>query len=105
MPRPKAAGSTQMSEVNGLDPAELKAAAESERQRLVDKIAAQKNENEKREDRFIALLQAAMELDLGDCRSFDLKERNMLYTNCVRFLAIMTKFKDGDDDGSFFGED
>jgi len=97
--------STGKSEDDGVDPAELRAAVEAERQRLVDKIAVQKDANEKREDRFITLLQAAMELDLGDCRSFDLKERNMLYTNCVRFLAIMTKFKDGDDDGSFFGED
>jgi hypothetical protein len=84
--------------------AELKAAAETERSRLVDKIALSKADTEKREERFIALLQAAMELDLGDCRSFDLKERNMLYTNCVRFLAIMTKFKDDDGDGSFFDD-
>jgi hypothetical protein len=92
---------------SALDPhvaAELKAAAETERSRLVEKIALSKADTEKREERFIALLQAAMELDLGDCRSFDLKERNMLYTNCVRFLAIMTKFKDDDGDGSFFDD-
>jgi hypothetical protein len=51
------------------------------------------------------LLQSAMELDLEDCRTYDLKERNALYANCVKLLAILTKIKGDDDDGSFFGED
>jgi pyocin large subunit-like protein len=84
--------------------AELKAAAETERSRLVEKVAKQKTDTERREERFIALLQAAMEIDLDDCRAYDLKERNALYLNCVRFLAVINKFKDGDGDGSFFDD-
>jgi hypothetical protein len=91
------------------DPAVLAAAreraaenAKSERERLTKNIADQKTDTEKREERFIALLQAAMEIDLGDCRGLDLKERNALYANCVKFLAVMKNFKDDDDDGSFF---
>jgi len=79
--------------------------AEVERARLTDKVAKAKTEDEKREERFVTLLQSAMELDLEDCRTFDLKERNALYANCVKLLAILTKIKGDDDDGSFFGED
>ncbi|SRR5712691_917390 len=84
---------------------QTKQAAKAERERLLEKIAQSKTDTEKREERFIGLLQAAMEIDLGDCRDYDLKERNALYANCVKFLAVIGKFTDNDNDGSFFGED
>ena len=89
----------------GPDAAGLAELAEVERARFADKIAKTKAEGEKREERFVTLLQSSMELDLEDCRTYDLKERNALYANCVKLLAILTKIKGDDDDGSFFGED
>jgi hypothetical protein len=86
------------------DAAEVAELKEAQRVRLVEKIAQSKADTEKREERFIALLQAAMEIDLADCREYDLKERNALYANCVRFLAVIGKFTDGDGDGSFFDD-
>ena len=96
---------TQTSGDNGPDQAALAELAEVERARFTDKIAKTKAEGEKREERFVTLLQSSMELDLEDCRTYDLKERNALYANCVKLLAILTKIKGDDDDGSFFGED
>ena len=97
--------STGKSEDGGLDSATLAELAEVERARFADKIAKTKVEGERREERFVTLLQSSMELDLEDCRTYDLKERNALYANCVKLLAILTKIKGDDDDGSFFGED
>ncbi len=105
MPPRVARSSIEKSAVNGPDAAALAELAEVERVRLTDKVAKAKTEDEKREERFVTLLQSAMELDLEDCRTFDLKERNALYANCVKLLAILTKIKGDDDDGSFFGED
>jgi hypothetical protein len=94
-------------EMNGTEPDPAVAAAiaersDAQRKRLTDKVDRDKAEKEKREERFITLVQAAMELDLADCRDYDLKERNALYANCVRFLAVIGKFTEGDDDGNFF---
>jgi hypothetical protein len=89
---------------DGLEPTEVAELKEAQRARLVEKIAQSKTDTEKREERFIGLLQAAMEIDLGDCRDYDLKERNALYANCVKFLAVIGKFTDGDGDGSFFDD-
>src|SRR5712691_4850588 len=105
MPPRVARSSIEKSEGNGPDAAALAELAEVERKRLTDKVAQAKAEGEKREERFVTLLQSAMELDLEDCRLYDLKERNALYANCVKLLAILTKIKGDDDDGSFFGED
>src|SRR5216684_2364700 len=109
MPPRVARSSTVKSEDGGLDAAAAAVQAEAEaaveRARLTDKVAKAKVEDEKREERFVTLLQSAMELDLEDCRLYDLKERNALYANCVKLLAILTKIKGDDDDGSFFGED
>jgi len=62
----------------------------------------QKPEEPSREDRFILILQEALERDLKMSGSLDTKERNALYANCVKFLAVLTKFGGNDDDGSFF---
>ncbi len=105
MPPRAVRSSTTKSEDGGPDLAALAELAEVERARFADKIAKTKAEGEKREERFVTLLQSSMELDLEDCRTYDLKERNALYANCVKLLAILTKIKGDDDDGSFFGED
>ena len=105
MPPRAVRSSTAKSEDGGPDQTALAELAEVERARFTDKIAKTKAEGEKREERFVTLLQSAMELDLEDCRTYDLKERNALYANCVKLLAILTKIKGDDDDGSFFGED
>ena len=97
--------STGKSEDSGPDQAALAELAEVERARFTDKIAKTKAEGEKREERFVTLLQSSMELDLEDCRTYDLKERNALYANCVKLLAILTKIKGDDDDGSWHDDD
>jgi hypothetical protein len=58
-----------------------------------------------REDQFITKLQARLEADLDGCGSLDFKERNALYANAIKFLAVLTKFSGGDDDGSWWGKD
>src|SRR5216684_3311593 len=102
--KPEAEGEAPNPEVIAELKEQAKQAAKAERERLSEKIAQSKADTEKREERFIGLLQAAMELDLSDCRNYDLKERNALYANCVKFLAVIGKFTDGDGDGSFFDD-
>ncbi len=67
--------------------------------------AAKPPEEPGREDRFITKLQASLEFDLEDSASIDIKERNALYDNCIKFLAVLTKFGGDDDDGSYWGKD
>ncbi len=67
--------------------------------------SAESSEVVSREDRFITKLQASLEFDLGDSNSIDIKERNILYANCIKFLAVLTKFGGDEDDGSYWGKD
>lgn len=63
----------------------------------------QQTEEKEEEDSFISLLQSTMEASLK-LSSMDDKDRNSLFANCIKFIAVKHKLKSGDD-GDYFDRD
>lgn len=72
-------------------------------------MSARKPEKQKEEtadDKFIALVRAAMENELQEdnMAKMEAKERNVLFGNCIKFIAVIRRRGD-DDGGSWFDGD
>jgi hypothetical protein len=58
-------------------------------------------EVEKPEDAFVTLVREQMQKALTES-GWENKERNVLFANCIKFIAVTMKLKG--DDGSFFDD-
>jgi hypothetical protein len=58
-------------------------------------------EVEKPEDAFVTVVREKMQKALN-AEGWDAKEQNLLFANCIKFIAVTMKLKG--DDGSFFDD-
>jgi len=74
MPRPRVVSTTPESEANGPD----------------------------KDGVFIDLVREAMKTDLGSFTTWEPKDKNAFYANCIKFIAVTNKLRG--EEGSFFDE-
>lgn len=63
-------------------------------------IKREETQEESTDDKFIALVQEAMEDSLK--LNMEPKDRNALFANCIKFIAVKNKLKG--EEGSFFDD-